>query len=247
MRHPNSTATKVTLIAGLMATGAAQAGTVALNYQDAFHGGYVTTAVSTNGNTTSTGGPTYQNTLTGGLKFETSHMIGDPEVVTGSILAWCIEIAQTTASGGERIDYTTSTLAAQTWVGSLQKLINQRFKEVMEGTPGENTKMLSAAMQLAVWELVTDKRPGNLSDGNLRVQQIGTDTASLSARSVAKAQEWLSTLGTAQETGNYRIVVLKNDVKQDQITVSAVPLPGASFLLGSALLGFMTISRRSKV
>ena len=80
-----------------------------------------------------------------------------------------------------------------------------RYTEVLSTADS----IVSSAMQLAVWELVSGGT--NLRDGNFQVnpvQNVSYPTESHAA--IAKAQNWLNELdtGSVPESGNYRIVVL---------------------------------------
>jgi hypothetical protein len=121
-------------------------------------------------------------------------------------------------------------------MSSLQKLVNQRYAEVL----GVADSIVSSAMQLAIWEIVSGG--SSLADGNFQVnadQTLVSYPADARA-SIAMAQTWLNDLnsGAVPETGNFRIVVLTNDGGQDMVAFvppSEVPLPGAALLFASAL------------
>lgn len=174
----------------------------------------------------------FQGINAGGFGMSVNAVSGTTDFSTGSsIVAWCIELAQTLPA--TNLVYNIATGTAPSWMTTMQTLVNQRYQEVLSAA----SSITSAAMQLAIWEVVSGGT--NLSGGNFQARPSSGNTADSTA-AITLAQSWLSTLGTANSTGDYRIVRLTNSSYQDLITiienpVSAVPLPGAALLFLSAL------------
>lgn len=237
-------------LAGVGSAFAAPLPTVNLTYQGAGIGNYQTVQISQfnadgtpkDGNTSIAGLQTaYQGVYAGAFKEKVSDS-GTSILQNGnSILAWCVDISQslvtsTTSKTKYSVDLTWDTNGSfgkhgvtQAKLDNLQNLFNQHYKEVINPL-ASNGSMLSAAMQLAIWEIVAGDAPkasGSFTSDNFKAQNNNT--------AISIAQDWLKNLGTAQATGSYRLITLNNDSYQDLITVAAVPLPGAALLFLSAL------------
>lgn len=201
----------------------ATAGTVRLDYNGPQYGGsYLSFGVA---------GPTNGSVSAGGFNMKVLSS-NDPSISSpGSILAWCIELTQFVNTPA---NYTSSS-GGDTWSGRLAQLFNTHYQDVLTGANAS----VSAAMQLAVWEIAYDSSSDlNLSNGNFRVT-----SGNQQARDMA--QGWLNTLGTAPATGNYKIVKLTSGQSQDLVTVVPTPIPAAALLFGSALgLGGLLQRRR---
>ncbi|MDF1483447.1 VPLPA-CTERM sorting domain-containing protein [Extensimonas sp. H3M7-6] len=174
------------------------------------------------------------------MKVNTSN---DPQFKTGSsILTWCIELTQSITQGSN-YNYTTTDLTAAnpSWAGRLQELIAQNYQTVLSAA----NSITSAAMQLAIWEVVNESANSNLdlSSGNFRASAPLFNGDSTSARDMA--QGWLNNLSSSADTGKYKIVMLSNGSAQDLVTVLPTPIPAAALLFGSALgLGGLMQRRR---
>lgn len=100
------------------------------------------------------------------------------------------------------------------------------------------TTVKSAAMQLAIWEIVYETPGGTYNvasdgfrvSGNLNVNQYAA---------VSQANTWLAALSSQPMLP---LEALTHRHRQDFITV--VPLPPAALLLGTALLGIWGVARR---
>lgn len=236
-------------LAGVGSAFAAPLPTVNLTYQGAGIGSYQSVHISQfnadgtpkDGNASLSGLQTaYQQVSAGAFKEGVSSSNTNLLQNGKSILAWCVDISQSlfTLSGSQKysVDATWDTNGSfgkhgvtQSKLDNLQKLFNQHYKEVVNPS-ATNGSLLSAAMQLAIWEIVAGDTPassGNFTSDNFKAKN--------NANAIAQAQDWLKNLGTAQSTGNYRLITLNNDRYQDLITVAAVPLPGAALLFLSAL------------
>lgn len=218
----------LSLVAGatfgaMMPLHSAMAGTVGLDYVGPKYGSYLSFGVA---------GPTTGSVSAGGFDMRvtssTEPLISSP----GSILAWCIELTQYVNTPA---DYTSNSNPSDSWSGKLVQLFNEHYMDVLSGA----SNIVSAAMQLAVWEIRYDDSSSlKLDSGNFRV--TSGDSA---ARTLA--QGWLDTLSTAPATASYKIVTLKSDKSQDLVTVVPTPIPAAALLFGSALgLGGLLQRRR---
>lgn len=159
-----------------------------------------------------------------------------------SILTWCIELTQSITEGSS-YNYTTTDLtsANPSWAGRLQELIAQNYQTVLSAA----NSITSAAMQLAIWEVVFEPASSalNLSSGNFSASAPWFNGDSTSARNMA--QGWLNNLSSSADTGKYKIVMLTNGNAQDLVTVLPTPIPAAALLFGSALgLGGLLQRRR---
>jgi len=177
------------------------------------------------------------------MKVNTSN---DPQFKTGSsILTWCIELTESITQRSN-YNYTTTDLTAAnpSWAGRLQELIAQNYQTVLSAA----NSITSAAMQLAIWEVVNESANSNLdlSGGNFRASAPLFNGDSISAKNMA--QGWLDNLSSSADTGKYKIVMLTNEGHpgaQDLVTVLPTPIPAAALLFGSALgLGGLMQRRR---
>ena len=213
---------------------AATAGTVNLAFNGAAYGyesfNLVNGNPAVNDSNQSAGGFT--------MKVNTSN---DPQFkANSSILTWCIELTQSITQGSN-YNYTTTDLTAAnpSWAGRLQELIAQNYQTVLSAA----NSITSAAMQLAIWEVVYESAGSslNLSSGNFSAGTTGAN--SLAAKNMA--QTWLNNLSSSADTGKYKIVMLSSGSAQDLVTVLPTPIPAAALLFGSALgLGGLMQRRR---
>lgn len=225
-------------VVGVMAPmHAATAGTVNLAFNGAAYG-------YQNFNLYNTSPPVSDNNQAAGgftMKVNANPAPTDPQFKAGnSILTWCIELTQSISSGSS-YNYTTTDLTAANlgWAGKLQQLIAQNYQTVLSAA----NSITSAAMQLAIWEVVYEPANSNLDLSNGNFRATATNKDSTSARNMA--QSWLENLSGSADTGKYKIVMLTSKSAQDLVTVLPTPIPAAALLFGSALgLGGLLQRRR---
>lgn len=157
------------------------------------------------------------------------------EVSTDTIFStFCIEIGQTIQDPD--YNYTAMAIASDAGVtagqrNNLQKLFNAYYETL--GSSATN----SAAFQLAVWEIMNEASPADVTTGTFRV--------SSSSGATTQANYWLQSLASLpmNANGGWELTTWRSKTSQDQISASRVPEPASAALLLLGL-GMMGAARR---
>ena len=204
--------------------GAATASTVTVNYQgsNAFN-----THLSNVGKVSfKSTDPTQSGTFYAGPFAVTAAGLGD-------FLAWCVDIATTMKSGK------TYAHAADHFGGAGSEIrtnIDRLFSTYYAGLETKNQK---AAFQFALWEIVYDE---GLDLGSGTFTDNGTAGA---IRGLADGY-LLGIQSDEALSGKYRFTFLTSGESQDLVTVSAIPLPAAGWMLLAGVAGLAGLRRRAR-
>ena len=156
-----------------------------------------------------------------------------------SFVSYCIDLAQTFSwnVAFTATETNPTSLFGAFRSGALDRLYTQHFAEA-------NTPTLSAAFQLAVWEIVTESSTVTTYAG------LGLGTGTFRATSGdgtarTTADNWLHALGTGG-SGLYSLTALVGPNNQDQMMATPVPEPETYMMLlaGLGLMGFVARRRQ---
>jgi len=234
------------------------ASTIVTKYKGAAYG-YSTGKITPNpyansGTTVSIGAFKMRNTLN--IDYEFVDKANDSNAnIADEFVAWCVDpthwlVTSTTATYNVGGKTELTSAFNSTRANNLQALANQRYSLLSDNV---NNTVESAAFQLATWTILFGS-DGTDADTILDFEYNKGSTFQawdLNSSVSSMANLWLSQLGSAQATGNYKIHYLYDQLgragtNQDLVTftVNPVPLPAAAWLFGSALLGFVGWTRR---
>lgn len=224
----------------------ASAGTL-LFAADKFDGDSGTTDIFNGNGSTSvrvTGGPRTVSALAGG--FSLSDGISD-------FVAWCLDIGNTLSIAGSGTPYhetatpfsSTSGALAGATIGTIRALFETSYATLDLASAAQ-----SAGFQLALWEILYETDDDfDLAAGSFR--QTRTSAAALAAN--AQANAFLDALG-GPVTQRYTLTFFEsgtdqqgNQLSQNLVTVSAVPLPAAAGFLVAGLGALAAVKRRRKI
>jgi hypothetical protein len=170
--------------------------------------------------------------------------IGLSNPPTTQIFFWCAELSQTFQFGHVYTDYTVLPL--------VNTILSQLFTEVggsagvLVGPASEAQTDLSAAFQLAVWEVLFEGGTYgglNVSTGNFQA------TGDHDGDAVAQANIWLAALNV-NSPATTALFLIHSTTEQDFITDTPippsllVPEPSPLTLLGAGLIVFFFAMRR---
>lgn len=207
------------LFCGAMMTGAAEATTVNVTWQqngNAF-------GADNHHETVTVASPGYNGAVLAG-RFQ---LTGDNGF--GDFAAFCVDIYQSLRNP-DRYE-TPANLFGAAVLNSIDRLYSSVYAQVDSATE-------AAAFQVALWEVIYDN--GSAFDLN-----AGAFSTSGNANVEALASSYLSGLSNAS-TGAYNLTFLYSENGQDLVTASPIPLPATSLLLIAGLGGMAAVRARRK-
>lgn len=161
--------------------------------------------------------------------------------------SYCIDIFNYIQGG--TFELQAFSLADPVKQGQIQRLLSGTASLIDSAAGSAAKKNVSAAIQMAVWEIVNESGTSgySLTTGLFRMASSGT----VNPTALGMAQGYLNTLDSFAETGRYRyrmLAAINPTNNQRQVFLAAVPEPStwALFILGFGAVGGAMRSRRHR-
>jgi hypothetical protein len=156
-----------------------------------------------------------------------------------NFVGWCLDITHYLADGGQysptNVPFAQDKLTVPQ-VADIQRLFNTAYAGL-----DFKSNAQSAGFQLALWEIIYEKRGDNF-DLDLG---LGNLTITGNAAAIAAGQAFLDKLG-GTVTQHWNLTFLESEKNQDLVTATPVPVPAAAGLLLLALGGLAVAGRRRR-
>lgn len=181
-------------------------------------------------NVTSSAGPAKSyNGVGGGFA-----VIGSDGI--GAFTAFCVDLLQSLILPASYTSSATPATFPVTRVSMLERLFETGYKG-LDLTDNAN----SAGFQLAVWEIAFESDSSyDINSGNFK------SNLNSSGNAAAAVAQTLLTGMSGPITQDYALSFYLSDTRQDLVSVSAVPLPAAGWLMIAGLGGLAALRRRRK-
>ena len=165
-----------------------------------------------------------------------------------SFVSYCVDLGQY-FSFGSPFSVTATNPASMSAIGGVRTSVLNRL--YTQHFAAADTRVESAAFQLAVWEILREDATtafgaNALGAGSFRVT-AATSNTTLDSDAITMANTWLNTLTGLQ--GGYTLTVLASSTNQDQMMATPIPEPETYMMLlaGLGLMGFVARRRQRSV
>lgn len=187
------------------------------------------------------------NLFAGQLRYQLQNPLAAPPELTGNRNTFCIDLGQFVSGSFQVYSYLdgSSVFTADPVFNDRIRSAAWMFSRYGGAAVTSTSTVETAAMQLALWEILTDYNPNlpgkglDITSGNFSASK--TSGSSLSSALVTQVNVLLNDAAPGVGMPS-NVAFLSNGTYQDQITI--VPAPAAGVLAGAGILGYGLRRRR---